>query len=281
MDEEENKYFFSNFASNREEKGITLEDIEKQTKLQSSYITAIENGEFSVLPKVYVRLFLKTYANFLDLDTQEILNSYNEHISGKRKKIKATSSATPQFIENKEYLKEKINPDFKSELYKSSYFVEPKKIISIFIFIILIIGCWTTIAYIKEYSNNHKIKHQNERIEWDFYTDYNRYALVDSQFIEIKNIKNKNTFKYESDGGNPNSLIIGTEMNKQSITLELQDYDTKQFEGLTQFGIENGNVKFYINNSKINFKYKNKAIWGILDPKNNKYLILKYYSYKN
>ena len=70
-------------------------------------------------------------------------------------------------------------------------------------------------------------------------------------------------------------------MNKQSITLELQDYDTKQFEGLTQFGIENGNIKFYINNFKINFKYKNKAIWGVLDPKKDKHLKVKYYSYKN
>ena len=281
MIEENDKYFFSDFASIREKKGITLEDIEKQTKLQGNYITAIESGEFNVLPKVYVRLFLKTYANFLDLDSEKILKLYSEHISGKRKKTKLSSASTPYFIENKESIKDKINPNFKSELYKSNYFIEPKKIVSIFIFIFFIIGSWSITAYIKDYSNDHKIKHENERIKWNFFNDTNRYALIDSQIIEIKNLNTKNTYKYESSGGDSNSLIIGTEMNKQSITLELQDYDTKQFEGLTQFGIENGNVKFYINNFKINFKYKDKAIWGVLDPKKDKHLKVKYYSYKN
>ena len=102
MSEENNKYYFSDFASIREKKGITLEDIEKQTKLQGDYITAIESGNFNVLPKDYVRLFLKTYANFLDLDSQKILKLYSEHISGKRKKAKVSSASTPYFIENKE-----------------------------------------------------------------------------------------------------------------------------------------------------------------------------------
>ena len=83
MSKEENKYFFSNFSSIREKKEITLEDIVKKTKLQKNYIIAIEKGKFDILPKAYVKLFLKTYTKFLDLDTQQILNSYDEHISGK------------------------------------------------------------------------------------------------------------------------------------------------------------------------------------------------------
>ena len=65
-----------------------------------------------------------------------------------------------------------------------------------------------------------------------------------------------------------------------SIVLAENEKDEKIFEGLTEFGIKNGHIKFSINNSQIEFKYKNKAIWGILDPQKDNYLILKYYTYK-
>lgn len=47
----------------REEKGITLDDIQRITKIQRRYLEAIERGHFHVLPgHFYARAFIKSYA---------------------------------------------------------------------------------------------------------------------------------------------------------------------------------------------------------------------------
>jgi cytoskeleton protein RodZ len=43
----------------REEKGISLKDIQDRTKIRSRYLEAIEKGEFQIVPgEVYLRGFL-------------------------------------------------------------------------------------------------------------------------------------------------------------------------------------------------------------------------------
>ena len=176
---EENKYFFSNFSSIRESKGITIDDIVSKTKLQKEYIIAIENGDFKILPPVYAKLFLKTYSNFLDFDTQNILNLFNEHVTGKYKKRKVVKSNTPQFIENKESFKDKINPNFKNELHDNNYFVEPKKILLLFMLIIIVLASWSSIAYINQYKKESEEKYRNLLLNWEFYKDTSRFSLID------------------------------------------------------------------------------------------------------
>ena len=62
----------------REGKGLTLEDVYKETKISKTHLEAIEEGNLSALPEiVYVRGFLKSYAKFLDLDPEEILAEFD------------------------------------------------------------------------------------------------------------------------------------------------------------------------------------------------------------
>lgn len=63
----------------REELGQSLKDVEEATKIRARYLEAMENDDFDALPgAVYARGFLKTYANYLDLDgerfSQELVN---------------------------------------------------------------------------------------------------------------------------------------------------------------------------------------------------------------
>ncbi|MGM0420069.1 MAG: helix-turn-helix domain-containing protein [Bacillota bacterium] len=61
----------------REEKGLTLEDAAKGTKIRKKYILALENDDYTKIPgQVYVRAFLKTYATYLDIDPEEILQEF-------------------------------------------------------------------------------------------------------------------------------------------------------------------------------------------------------------
>ena len=57
----------------RKERGLTLEEVEHATKIRKRYLAGLEREDFGVLPDaVYVQGFLKTYANYLGLDGEEL-----------------------------------------------------------------------------------------------------------------------------------------------------------------------------------------------------------------
>ncbi len=60
----------------RKEQGLSLQEVEQATKIRARYLKELEEGNFGVLPAVYVRGSLKTYADHLHLDgealTQEL-----------------------------------------------------------------------------------------------------------------------------------------------------------------------------------------------------------------
>lgn len=61
----------------RSRKGLTLRDAEDATKIRSRYIQALEDDDFEVIPgPAYVKGFLRTYAGFLDLDADLLVNEY-------------------------------------------------------------------------------------------------------------------------------------------------------------------------------------------------------------
>lgn len=68
----------------RENRGLTLEDVEEQIKIRKKYLEALENEQFDVLPgHVYVRGFIRSYARHLDLDSAELVSRYEAGITGK------------------------------------------------------------------------------------------------------------------------------------------------------------------------------------------------------
>lgn len=57
----------------REERGLTLEEVEHATKIRKHYLAGLEHEDFGELPDpVYAQGFLKTYANYLGLDGEEL-----------------------------------------------------------------------------------------------------------------------------------------------------------------------------------------------------------------
>jgi transcriptional regulator with XRE-family HTH domain len=69
------------FKSKRIEMGLSLNDIENETKIRSRYLQAIEEENFEVIPgKVYLKGFIKTYAKYLNIaDNEEIIRFLNEN----------------------------------------------------------------------------------------------------------------------------------------------------------------------------------------------------------
>ena len=79
----ESKLFYIELKEHRESLEISLEDISDFTKIDIKYLLAIEEGDFSCLPNVYMRLFLRSYCEYLKIDAVKALNDYEFHTIGK------------------------------------------------------------------------------------------------------------------------------------------------------------------------------------------------------
>jgi len=62
----------------RKHKGISLREAAESTKIRGEYLSAFENNSFQIdLPEIYIRGFLRNYANFLKLNGTRILTDYD------------------------------------------------------------------------------------------------------------------------------------------------------------------------------------------------------------
>lgn len=63
----------------RKEMGFSLKDISEKINIREKYLFYLEENEFSkLLPEVYLKGFIKKYADFLNLDLDEIFNLYKK-----------------------------------------------------------------------------------------------------------------------------------------------------------------------------------------------------------
>ena len=61
----------------RKKKGISLREAAEATKIRGDYLSQFENNRFDInLTEIYVRGFLRSYANYLKLSGDKILNDY-------------------------------------------------------------------------------------------------------------------------------------------------------------------------------------------------------------
>lgn len=59
--------------------GRSLQDAERQTRILARHLAALENGEFEILPSgIYARGFVYNYANWLQLNPNEMVRLFNE-----------------------------------------------------------------------------------------------------------------------------------------------------------------------------------------------------------
>ena len=74
--------FYLKLKEHRESNDISLEEISDFTKIDIKYLSAIEEGDFSCLPNVYMRLFLRSYCEYMKADFTKALNDYELHTIG-------------------------------------------------------------------------------------------------------------------------------------------------------------------------------------------------------
>jgi len=81
----------------RLEKGFTLEEVQKRTKIHPGILKAIEEDSLINLNPVYVRGFLKIYCRLLGADPRSIIPDYREVKAEVQSKPKAAMRKVPRF----------------------------------------------------------------------------------------------------------------------------------------------------------------------------------------
>jgi len=67
----------------RESKGVDLARVERDTKIRTRYLSALERGEYRDLPgAVYTKGFLRNYAHYLGLDPEYLTDLYRLETNG-------------------------------------------------------------------------------------------------------------------------------------------------------------------------------------------------------
>jgi transcriptional regulator with XRE-family HTH domain len=65
-------------------RGLTLHDVERDTRISLKYLQALEGGEIEVLPApVYARAFMRTYAQYLGLNAASLV----QHLPGAKPEV--------------------------------------------------------------------------------------------------------------------------------------------------------------------------------------------------
>ena len=67
------------FRDARIKSGKTIEEASRETKIAKKYLIAIENENFDIFPgETYLIGFLRNYAQFLELDSDELVLKYRD-----------------------------------------------------------------------------------------------------------------------------------------------------------------------------------------------------------
>lgn len=81
----------------RVRKGLTIRDVETATKIRSRYLEALEQDDFEVIPgPTYVKAFLRTYATYLKLDADELVEEYRRANGQRREESTGVRGETVQ-----------------------------------------------------------------------------------------------------------------------------------------------------------------------------------------
>ncbi len=110
----------------RLEKGITLEEVQKKTKIHLNILKAIEGESLTNLSPIYLKGFLKIYCKFLGVDPAEYIEDYKE-----------SSYKISQPKQEKPVLKSAVKP------LKLPPFRLNKKVIKAILFIVIVFVLWT------------------------------------------------------------------------------------------------------------------------------------------
>lgn len=123
--------FYSRYKKFRLENKISLEDIQRRTKIDIISLKAIEAGKFSEISNVYVRLFFKAYLKEIGIDMDDGIEELDEFLNQKNPEKK---------VRVKKNKKEENDKSLKFvDIINTENVFNPNILIGFIVFIILVL----------------------------------------------------------------------------------------------------------------------------------------------
>ncbi len=236
--------FYKDFQEKREELGLSLDQISQKTKISQETLTCIEKGEFDKLPDIYIRLFIKSYAQELGLNPEEYLKKYESETGSKKHDVKRN------LIENDSKEKDKTSPP---PTIKMS---EKGRIVTFAVIFILIIFVIVILKQVLSENQSQTISKVHQRI-----MQQDSVALID-------------TLTPDSDKASSENTPMNNEDQSAETEINVTDIDTTVAASLTdslRLGIEISDtcwVKIVLDGkdtSEAMFRPETKREWKALE----------------
>lgn len=97
--------FGSYLKHERELRGVPLEEISGATKIHIRFLKALEENSFDELPgEVFIKGYIRSYANIIGSDVEEMLNIYKESVELKRNEASVSPPTSSFGVQPKTFL---------------------------------------------------------------------------------------------------------------------------------------------------------------------------------
>ncbi|MFP4529053.1 MAG: helix-turn-helix domain-containing protein, partial [Candidatus Kapaibacterium sp.] len=100
------------YREKRKKLNLSIDEVSEKTKIRPHIIAAMEDNNFSILPPVYLKSFLKTYADFLKIPAEDIQPFIDELYQEKKtseeaKKVQPLPPEKPKATDFREIFRKK------------------------------------------------------------------------------------------------------------------------------------------------------------------------------
>ncbi len=196
--------------SAREAKGLSIEDIEKATKIQGRYLTAIEQNDFDKLPgDFYVRAFIRQYAQIVGLDGKKLLSEYHDDIP---------KSEPDEFVEDS--IDNKSEEVSKTTNSKKKIWQDylPRIIVGLGIVVVILV-CYVVYAHFSSSRNDNNNAANDVTVSSDNGKRHHKTKKVKKKTVKIKELA---TNQYQITGlKNNRNLVVraGNQATTVSIAM--------------------------------------------------------------
>jgi len=264
----------------REKADISLHNLSARSRLDIKFLESMEKGDFSFLPELYVKAFIKDYANLVGLNADETIKKYEAAKKGiDYTKSKEEVEIEPKPVPEKE--EEKVKEEPKEKLFGeqqkipildiaaknvNNFFSDKQKvkITSIIAGIILIV-----ITALLIFSSNNEPEIIVKEKPYEEVRKENQQRFVEENIKAGATIKKGKTLsllisstdtswiKVQSDTNKPREFMLypGSKVNLTSY---------KRFKMIIG---NSGSVSLNLNNTNLDFSGKDKVVRYLLITK--------------
>ncbi len=246
------KQLSEEFKAKREAVGISLEQIAAKTRLDMKFLEAIEEGNFEIMPEVYMRAFIREYAQAIDIDETAALDKYDLAKAGKLKqeqKIdfeKKEEEKIDKIIDDTAVPVDDPNVHHERNVKKNFnlYYIVGGAVIVVLLILYLIFFTGSNASIITDQSYDELISEDKPRYEITN-EEKNPAVLADSLKLKI-NANDTTWIKYIIDSSEPKEIILLPNRSKVIMA-------SKRFELLIG---NSGGIQLSLNDSELEFSGK-------------------------